>query len=91
MPIVRFYPVINRPIPSPIPFIPSSSTSATPSLQYTPSSSSLSATSSFTYLCPVYKTLERGGGENFVYSVELPSDLPPEHWVKRGVCLVCSL
>jgi len=44
---------------------------------------------SYSYSCPTYKNKTRRG-LNFIVAVDLRSEEPPQKWILRGVCLLCS-
>ena len=50
------------------------------------------------YECPLYKTSQRAGtlsttgaSTNFVVALSMPTNEPPERWVRMGVAALCAL
>ena len=50
------------------------------------------------YLCPLYKTADRRGilsttghSTNFVMDIRVPCSQDPDHWIRRGACMLLSL
>ena len=49
----------------------------------------LLATAPYIYMCPVYKKPMRTD-LHFITMLKLASNDPPEHWILRGVALLCD-
>ncbi len=52
----------------------------------------------YLYPCPVYRTQLRKGeitptghSTNYIFTLDLPSDHPPKHWINRGVAATLEL
>ncbi len=52
----------------------------------------------YSYPCPVYRTQLRKGeitptghSTNYIFTLDLPSDVPPRHWINRGVAAALEL
>ena len=76
--------------------VPGEVYSALPRMRMLPALKHTTAPGAF--VCPVYKTLARAGtlsttgiSTNYVVSVELPSQMPSEHWIWRGTALVLDV
>lgn len=51
---------------------------------------STAAVDSKVYVCPIYKKPRRTD-LNYITAVVLPTVLSPDHWIMRGVALLCDI
>lgn len=42
------------------------------------------------FTCPLFQNAERSGDDNFIIDMDLPTELPPEHWILTGTALLCQ-
>jgi dynein heavy chain len=74
---------------------PSSASASGPASASAPHGASAGLPPTFLYPCPVYRTAARRGvlsttghSTNFILEVDLPSNVDPTFWIRRGTCML---